>query len=377
MRIAFNAWSLMSPHTGIASYTRNLALALLESRAVEPLFFYGFGWSSEMRGASVSGIDPVKAAVKKLVPRPYALMRFLQQQFFSAGARRHAFDLYHEPSFLPFRFSGPTVITIHDLSFLRPEMHPSQRVKAVTTALPRAIERAAAIIVDSEFVRQEVIAVYGVSPDRVSAIPLGVSSEYRPRSSAEVGANLARYNLAYREYMLAVGTLEPRKNLLQALAAHAALPEHARKAVPLVVAGMKGWLSQELEARIRAAEERGEVRWLGYVPAEDLPQIYSAARLLVYPSLYEGFGLPVLEAMASGIPVITSDQASLPEVAGDAGIMVDPRDCDALRDAMLRLIEDEKELQRRIELGHTQAARFTWHMCAAKTMSVYWQAMAT
>jgi len=365
----------VSTHAGIASYTRNLALALLESGAVEPLFFYGFGWSAEMRGASVPGIGPVKAAVKKLVPRPYALMRFLQQQFFSAGARRHAFDLYHEPSFLPFRFSGPTVITIHDLSFLRPEMHPAQRVKAVGSALPRAIERAAAIIVDSEFVRKEVITAFSVNPARVSTIPLGVSSEYRPRSRAEVGASLARYDLAYREYMLAVGTLEPRKNLLQAIAAHAALPGRIKTDLPLVVAGMKGWLTQELEARIRAAEERGEVRWLGYVPAEDLPQIYSAARLLVYPSLYEGFGLPVLEAMASGIPVITSDQASLPEVAGDAGIMVDPRDCDALRDAMLRLIEDEKEVQRRIELGHAQVARFSWRACAENTLAVYRKAL--
>ncbi len=365
----------MSPHTGVASYTRNLALALLETGEVEPRFFYGFSWAAEVRGASIPGIDPVKAAVKKLVPRPYALMRFLQQHYFNRGARRYAFDIYHEPSFVPFRFSGPTVITIHDLSFLRPELHPTERVKAVSSAMPRAIERAAAIIVDSEFVRNEVKDVFRINPARVNAIPLGVSSEYSPRSGAEVTASLARYNLAHGKYLLAVGTLEPRKNLLQAIAAHAALPERVRTDMPLVIAGSKGWLSAELEAKIRVAEERGDARWLGYVPPDALGALYAGARLFVYPSLYEGFGLPVLEAMASGVPVITSNQASLPEVAGDAAIMVDPRDVDALRDAMQRLIEDEQEAKRRADLGLARAARFTWRACAEKTVAVYRDAL--
>jgi alpha-1,3-rhamnosyl/mannosyltransferase len=176
---------------------------------------------------------------------------------------------------------------------------------------------------------------------------------------------------------LAVGTLEPRKNLLQAIDAYAGLPEAIRKSTPLVIAGMKGWLAEELQTRIRTYEERGEVRWLGYVSAEILPMLYAGARMLVYPSLYEGFGLPVLEAMASGIPVIASNQASLPEVAGEAGIMVDPRDCEALRDAMLRLIEDEQEVRCRIDLGFAQAARFTWRSCAETTLAVYKRALAT
>lgn len=202
IRVAFNAWSLLSPHTGIASYTRNLALALEGSGAVHLRYFYGHGWSDELRTTPLSGMGMVKSWVKKIVPRPYALMRFLQQQRFDMGMRRQACDLYHEPSFLPFRFNGPTVITIHDLSPLRfPETHPAQRVREFSEQLPKAIGRAARIIVDSDFVRREVISQFGVRPERVAAIHLGVSAEYRPRAAADIGPLLGCYGLFPGRYL--------------------------------------------------------------------------------------------------------------------------------------------------------------------------------
>lgn len=376
IRVAFNAWSLLSPHTGIASYTRNLALALEGSGAVHLRYFYGHGWSDELRTTPLSGMSTVKSWVKKIIPRPYALMRFLQQQRFDMGVRRQACDLYHEPSFLPFRFDGPTVITIHDLSPLRfPETHPAQRVREFSEQLPKAIGRAARIIVDSDFVRREVISQFGVQPERVAAIHLGVSAEYRPRAAADIGPVLGRYGLVPGRYLLAVGTLEPRKNLLQAIDAYAGLPQAVRQSTPLVIAGMRGWLTQELESRIQHYEKSAEVRWLGYVPAEDLPLLYSGATMLVYPSLYEGFGLPVLEAMASGIPVIASNRASLPEVAGDVGLLVDPEDADGLRSRMRRLIEDPAEVRRLGALGVARAGQFTWDNCAGKTIAIYRKAL--
>jgi alpha-1,3-rhamnosyl/mannosyltransferase len=138
---------------------------------------------------------------------------------------------------------------------------------------------------------------------------------------------------------------------------------------------MKGWLSGKIEARIRKHEDRGEVRWLGYVPAETLPTLYTGATMLVYPSLYEGFGLPVLEAMASGIPVITSNRASLPEVAGDVGFAIDPQDVEGLRACMQSLIEDKKEAARRAALGIARARQFTWQACAEQTLAVYKKAI--
>ncbi len=378
IKLAMNATALLSPGTGIAAYTRNLAQALLRTGQVEARFFYYAGWSRILREVSLPALSPLKRLVKTLVPRPYEVSRLVQQWRFRKGVAKYRPDLYHEPNYLAFRFDGPIVITVHDLSHVRyPEMHPADRVRAMNKFLPPAVETAAQIMVDSKFVKDEVVSYFGVDPAKVHAIHLGVGKNYAPRSAAELGPALARLGLSAKRYILAVGTLEPRKNLLQAIDAYAGLPEAVRKSTPLVIAGMKGWLAEELQTRIRKYEDRGEVRWLGYVPAEILPMLYSGARMLVYPSLYEGFGLPVLEAMASGIPVITSNQASLPEVAGEAGIMVDPRDGDALREAMLRLIEDDREARRRIDLGLAQAARFTWRSCAENTLAVYRRALAT
>ncbi len=378
IKLAMNATSLLSPGTGIAAYTRNLAEALLESGQVEAQFFYYLGWSRILREVSLPALSPLKRLVKKLVPRPYEVSRLVQQWRFRKGVVKYRPDLYHEPNYLAFRFDGPIVITVHDLSHVRyPEMHPADRVRAMNKFLPRSMETASQIIVDSRFIKDEVVSYFGVDPAKVHAIHLGVGKNFAPRSAEDLGPVLARLGLSAKRYILAVGTLEPRKNLLQAIDAYAGLPEAIRKSTPLVIAGMKGWLAEELQTRIRKYEDRGEVRWLGYVSAEVLPMLYSGARMLVYPSLYEGFGLPVLEAMASGIPVIASNQASLPEVAGEAGIMVDPRDCEALRDAMLRLIEDEQEVRCRIDLGIAQAARFTWRSCAEQTLAVYKRAFAT
>ena len=378
IKLALNAGSLLLPHTGIASYTRNLAMALRERSDVDLSLFYGVSWSREIRNAGAPAVNRFREALLKFIPRPRGFLRKLgvQRRCFLRGIRDHAFDIYHEPSFLPFPFPGPTVITIHDLStFRHPETQPADRVQIIKEQLPLAIEQATNIMVDSHFIAREVIEAFHVDPARVHAIHLGVSSEFHPRPLSEIQENISPFGLTCGSYIFAVGTLEPRKNLTQAIKAYADLPENVRRTMPLVIAGMRGWLSGQLEAQIRQFEERGEVRWLGYVPASTLPILYSGARFLVYPSLYEGFGLPLLEAMASGIPVITSNRASLPEVAGDVGIMIDPEDIDGMRTCMLRLIEDNDEAKYRGELGIERARQFTWEACAMKTLAVYRKAL--
>lgn len=371
-----NAVALLSPATGIAAYTRNLADALLQTGEVEAMFFYYLRWSRDMRDGSLPVLSPIKPFVKKLVPRPYDVRRFVQQWRFRKGVAEYCPDIYHEPNYLAFRFDGPIVITVHDLSHVRyPETHPADRVSAMNKYLRPSIEAASQIIVDSRFVKDEVVSHFGVNPDRVHAIYLGVGKNFAPRSAAEVNPELARFGLHAKSYIFAVGTLEPRKNLIQAIDAYAGLPEAIRKSTPLVIAGMKGWLSGALEARIRKHEDSGEVRWLGYVSGETLSLLYAGATMLVYPSTYEGFGLPVLEAMASGISVITSNRASLPEVAGDVGFAIDPQDVEGLRTCMRSLIEDKKEAARRGSLGIARARQFTWQACAAQTLAVYRKAM--
>jgi len=191
MRIAINASSLLSPATGIASYTRNLAQALLESGKVEAFFFYGVAWSRGVRDVPLPAAMPVKSLVRKLVPYAYEVNRFVQQRMFNAGVARYQPDVYHDPNYLAFSFDGPVVITIHDMSHIRyPEMHPESRVNAMNKYLPPSIALAVQIIVDSEFVKSEVVNHFGVDPARVHAIHLGVAGHYTPRRAEESASAL-------------------------------------------------------------------------------------------------------------------------------------------------------------------------------------------
>jgi alpha-1,3-rhamnosyl/mannosyltransferase len=335
-------------------------------------YFYNGFWTDNMVESPPVGANRARELIKKVVPRPYHVSRFVNQILFSRGVKVFGADLYHESNFLPFKFDGPTVITVHDLSYLRyPETHPRLRVEIMETLLPRAIEKANLVLVDSEFVRGEILSEFGTSPAKVVTTLLGVSSAYRPMGGEEVAATLRAFGLQYRRYLLAVGTLEPRKNLVQALRAYKRLAEKSAGTYPLAIVGMKGWLLKDIEREMEPLIRSGQVRLLGYVPAEALPQIYAGSRMLIYPSLYEGFGLPPLEAMASGAPVITSNQASLPEVVGDAGVQVYPHDLDGLVEAMRVLIEDDAEWHRRSALGLERARMFSWERCAAATAAAY------
>lgn len=376
IKLAVNATSLLSPFTGIGQYTRQLFMEIERQPQIELFYFYGAAWGDKLRDSAFPGIANIKRFIKKLVPSPYAVSRMFQQMRFNAGNRRLRPDLYHEPGFLPFHFDGPCVITVHDLSHIRyPETHPVDRVKIMNELLPDAIRNSARILVDSEFVKQEIISTFGSRPDKIHAVPLGVSGRYRPMAPAETLPCTQRYGLVYSQYLLAASTLEPRKNLVQALEAFKTLPEKVRETHPLVIAGMKGWLTDSLESKMAELERKGQVRLLGYVPNELMPQLYAGATMLLYPSIYEGFGLPPLEAMASGVPVITSNQSSIPEVVGEVGIMVDPYDVQAMTEAITRLIDNPDEKARRSLEGVERARSFTWEKCAKQTLEVYKKAL--
>jgi glycosyltransferase involved in cell wall biosynthesis len=370
VKVAVNATSLLSPFTGIAQYTRQLMLELAQRPGIELEFFYGMGWSRKLRAAPLPGYAGARSLVKR-VPGHHALWRMVQQGCFLA-VRARGPDLYHEPNFFPFRGVSPVVATIHDLSLLRyPETHPPGRVALMKRLLPAAIERSAAIITDSEFVRQELVAECRVDPAKVHAIHLAAGAAFRSRTEREIRPVLEGLGLSYRGYALTVGTLEPRKNLLATLAAYAELEPGLAARYPLAVVGPPGWLSAPIESRLAQLARDGRARALGFVADETLACLYAGARLLAYPSLYEGFGLPPLEAMASGAPVIASERASLPEVVGDAGLLVDPARPGALRDALERMLTDEAEAERLRGLGFARAARFSWRRCADETLRVF------
>lgn len=372
MRIAFNAIALLSPLTGIGQYSLELATRLAADPEHEAEFFYAYGWSKQARPEPLKGAGAVLPLLRRRVPYSYAISRFIQGRRFSRRAESGRFDVYHEPNFLAFRFSGPTVTTVHDLSWIRfPQAHPVERVRAMNRYFEPGLRRSSLILTDSEFVKREVMEVFGIAPERIVSIPLGVSPLFRRLGPAETAGVLAAQGLSHGNYLLTVGTLEPRKNLISALRAYARLPEASRRAFPLVLAGLKGWHSDELDREMAPLLASGQVRLTGYLSREDLAVVIAGATALVYPSIYEGFGLPPLEAMACGVPTIVSNVASLPEVVGDTGLLVDPHDHGGLRDAMARLIDSPELRAALADKALARSARFSWDTCYAATVAAY------
>lgn len=381
-RVALNATPLLSPLTGIGNYIVELGRALAASGDVDCFSFYRNRWRHEAPTPAVNGSRTptgyeLRRFMKPLIPFGRRLHHAQQRWQFARGLRRFGVELYHEPNYIPLRYDVPVVITVHDLSWLRyPQTHPPDRVRWLDTELPRALEQADAVLVDSDFVRNELLEAFGLESVRVHTAHLGVSGSFRPRDASETRATLHRLGLVHGEYLLTVGTIEPRKNIRHVLMAYARLPEAMRKRYPLVIAGAKGWRAGSLERDLRGLVDNGLVRFVGFVSPDDLPMLYAGAALFVFASLYEGFGLPPLEAMASGIPVLVSDRASLPEVAGDAAIRLDPELPDDTAVKIESMLDDEAQRDDFSMRGRRRAAGFTWAACGRATLDVYRSALA-
>ncbi len=373
MEVILNAVLLRGRLTGIGQYTLRLAEGLERHPDVSLVRYFQLFWFGSSIPSSLPdrGWEPVRNRAKK-VPFVLPIFSSVRGLCFRALSAWNGPAVYHEPNYLLLPYNGPTVATIHDLSYLHyPQYHPIERVRRMERGMPLTLARAGHLVTDSEFVRSEIISRFGVAPERVTAIPLGVEPVYRPRTMEECGVVLRRYRLEGGRYLLSVSALEPRKNLEGLVDAYSRLPSEIRKRFPLVLTGPKGWLSESLEERVAPLAQSGEVIQTGFVSAEDLPFLYSAAAGFASPSFYEGFGLPVLEAMASGTPVLTSSRGSLPEVAGDVGLLVDPEDVPAMTAGLERLLTDETFRERARREGPRRAAGFTWGKCVDRTVDVY------
>jgi len=376
MRLAFNATSLLGPLTGLGQYSFHLASELLGREDISVDLFYGAFWASKLYTPQSPKLTAALPWLRDQIPYSYELRRWLQNLRFYGHTHRtrlkNKFDAYHEPNIVPLRFDGPTVITVHDLSWIRhPETHPVVRVRAMNRYFEKGLQQADAIIVDSSFVKQELMDVFGTASDSISVIPLGVDPLFRPLESTQTTATLTKYQLQHGKYFVAVGTLEPRKNLSLAITAYLQLPQRIRRLHPLVLIGMKGWHSASLEQKLGALIDAGEVRELGYIPRPELALLMAGALALVYPSVYEGFGLPPLESMACGVPAICANASSLPELVGDAGVLVDPHNDSDLVAAYLRMIEDQQWRSELADRASLRADQYTWSGCADRTLAVY------
>ncbi len=287
--------------------------------------------------------------------------------------RRIEADLVHGPVFIaPFIAPCPAVVTIHDLSFIRfPALfRPANRLYLASMARLSA-RRARRLIAVSAHAAAETVQLLGVPPERIDVVYHGVDPVFRPLPDDEVAAFRQRQGAPER-FVLFLGTLEPRKNLIRLLEAFARI---YNAKIKLVLAGGKGWLYDELFARVENLGLEEAVIFPGYVDAKDLPLWYNAATVVAYPSLYEGFGLPVLEAQACGTPVLTSNVSSLPEAAGDAALKVDPYDVDALAEGLNRMLTDASLRRELRERGLAHARQFSWTRTAQETARVYRRAL--
>jgi alpha-1,3-rhamnosyl/mannosyltransferase len=285
--------------------------------------------------------------------------------------------LVHGPNyFLPFG-TERGVITVHDLSVFRyPETHPANRVKSFERLFASSLERAAHLITDSETIRRELISGLSVPEERVSTVALGVDARFHPRGKGEIAATTKKWGLTPGKYGLSVAAFEPRKKIAELMAAWRRLPAAVRQNYPLVLAGAAGWRNEQLHKEIVTAESEGWLKNLGFVDDTQLPQLYAGARLFIYPSIYEGFGLPPIEAMASGTPVIVSNRSSLPEVCGDAARYIEPDDADAFRSAIEESLSDERWRSEIVLRGLYRARLYNWDRCVADTVAIYKEALA-
>ena len=371
-RIAIDYTPAYEQGGGIGRYVRELtkALALRDQRTDYRLF---------VAGAKPSALPPSPSANfhwrhTRLSPR--WLARLWQRARFPlpVDVFTGKVDLFHATDFVlpPTMPATRTLLTVHDLSFVRvPDAAEPSLRSYLDLVVPRSVRRADHILADSHATKADLVELYETDADKITVLYCGVDEHFSPSSdSAEMRAVLARNGLNYGEYLLSVGTVQPRKNYRRVILA---LRELRDRDIDLhyAIVGGSGWLEDDMYQAIKERDMEDRVHLLGFVADDELPAIYCGARALVSVSLYEGFGLPVLEAMACGTPVITSNLSSLPEVAGEAGILVDPLDTHAIGDAINRLVTDAQLGDRLINLGFQRVREFTWERSASQLKTIY------
>ncbi len=368
MPIYIDVSAAVHRRAGLGRYAESLIRALVEQDPHRWGLFYNRAGECH----PLIGLEHLPARTVSAGYRPWR-MTVLMRQMLGISFDRLLPDgqLFHatEHLLLPFRHI-PTVLTVHDLIYhLFPHYHKRLNYVYLNAAMPLYVRRADAIITISESSKRDLVRLYGVSPGKVTVVYEAAAPHFKPAPAEAIAAACARYALPDC-FMLVVGTIEPRKNLCRLLDALATARKKGAD-VKLVVVGKRGWLDEGFFRYLEDHTCRGSVQLLGYVPDDDLACLYGAAALCIVPSLYEGFGLPVLEAMACGTPVACSRTSSLPELGGDAALYFDAVSVEEMSEGIIRILRDESLRAEMRAKGLAQAARFSWERAAKETMAVY------
>lgn len=390
MNIVLSIEAINPPLAGIGRYAWELATRLPVQANIDSVRYlsdgfwralpnYDLSGASDHTALSVKAFAPLRLGYKAKIRQQLGRMRFFSEWYGKlmpvlAGQRlnRLSNTIFHSPNYFVPKCDLPSLVTLHDLSIYRfPQWHPKTRIARARASIPESVDRASLVLTDSLATRLEVIEQFSLAPERVVAIPLGVDEQFHPYTAEETAPILQQIGLRPNGYSFFVSTIEPRKNLTNLLAAYRALPMDVRQRWPLVLAGGQGWQSSEIHDDIASAQREGWLKYLGFIDQHWLPVLYAGCRLFTYPSWYEGFGLPIAEAMASGVPVLTSNCSSMPEVAGGAAMLVEPGDVDAIRDGLQQALEDEEWRATAIARGRQRAAELTWDACVRNTVAAY------
>jgi alpha-1,3-rhamnosyl/mannosyltransferase len=377
IKLLINITPIRRPLTGIGYYTLNILRELLKKdidvvglqngRAVSKEALQqladSFLTHSSAQKTNIKSLKRLVVELIRAIPGSYRVKNLL----LSYRAKRTLAQLaaqnyvYFEPSFIPFDYIGKTITTVHDLSFISyPEFHPETRVTYLTGKIGSSIDKSDHVIVDSNYILDEMHHCYPSSKHKSSTVYLGVDELFRRYSQQECGLVNQALGLQYQQFILSVATLEPRKNLKRLVLAYKRLPDEIRTKHPLVLVGDQGWKNTELMKEAKELIDHKQLIFTGYMSDGDLKRLYSSAMIFAYPSLYEGFGLPIVEAMASGAPVITSNRGATAEISGGVAVLVNPEDEEDIAKAMLNLI-NQPELRAQLSASEIEfVKRYQW-----------------
>lgn len=374
VRIVINAIPLLSPLTGVGSYIYNIAKRLKSlDNSYEYIYFYGYFskgllvYTGEKR--ILRDFNKIKYYAKKI---PFVARSLRTLKGYLSKIPYKEFDLYFEPNFIPLDgISAKRVVTtIPDFSFYKyPQWHPRDRIEFFKENFWKNICRSHIIITGSHYIKTEVLKLLNFNSDKIKVIYYGYDKDVlRTYNLSDLSTFRVRFKLP-KYFLLFVGALEPRKNLECLIKAYMSLNKDMKKDLKLVLAGASGWRNEGIMSLIK--KEKENIHYLGYVSNQELAFLYNLATLFVYPSLYEGFGLPPLEAMACGCPAVVSNVSALPEVCGDAAYYVDPHHVESVAEGIYKLLDDEDLRKKLIKRGLERAKTFSWEKSAMEHLKVF------
>jgi Glycosyltransferase len=373
MKIALDLTSTPKNKTGIGRYLYNLVYALQQVDTKNEYYLF-------IQDDDVDGFDlreknyHIVPANSKILRRPY--LRILWEQVvFPFRLKRLGIDLLHSTYFtMPYLCPVKKIVTFHDMTyFIFPEVHTALKREMFKAYIRLSARAADGILSISNHTAKDILAYSKPKNRDIFISPLGVDWRFYEDNTVNADV-LSQYGIE-SEYFLYVGTIEPRKNILRLLKAYNALDKAVREKYKLIIAGKKGWLYKEIFEYMRENDLDKYVHFTGYVKDEDLPVLYKAAKLFLYVSIYEGFGIPVVESMACGVPTITSKSSSMEEIAGDAALLVNPFNENEIRDAILNLLSDSELCSELTSKGYERAKEYNWLKCAQKTAEAYEKVM--